>query len=62
MANRFIKPIQRTDWLFRLTQPKRYRQMCEKIEVMHKFTRGVIEERRATLEASIAEGTYQACK
>ena len=62
MANRLIKPLQRTNWSFRLLYPKIYHEMVSLIEVMHKFTRTVIEERRGILEKEISQGTYRPCK
>ena len=62
MGNRFIKPMQREDWRFRLTNPKEYEKMVEQIEIMHKFTRQVIEERREALETAKAQGTNKTCK
>ena len=59
MANRFIKPLQRTEFLFRLTEPKLYKESKRCIEVLHKFTTDVIEKRRAALEQSIKDGTFK---
>ncbi|XP_030377910.1 cytochrome P450 4d2-like [Scaptodrosophila lebanonensis] len=56
MGTRFISPTQRTDWLFRLTSPAKYRRQQECIGLMHKFTNGVIQERRQKLQAVNAAG------
>ncbi|XP_065366483.1 cytochrome P450 4d2-like [Calliphora vicina] len=59
MANRFIKPLQRTDVLFRLTAPKQYQESQRCIKVLHKFTTDVIEQRRAALEQSLKDGSLK---
>ncbi|KAI8115355.1 putative cytochrome P450 4d14 [Lucilia cuprina] len=59
MADRFVKPSQRTDFLFRLTAPKQYEEAKRCIKVLHKFTTDVIEQRRLALEQSIKDGTFK---
>ncbi|KAM7346802.1 putative cytochrome P450 4d14 isoform 2-T2 [Cochliomyia hominivorax] len=59
MANRFIKPLQRTNFLFRLTAPKAYQESERCIKILHDFTIDVIEKRRAALEESIEDGSFK---
>ncbi|XP_065366480.1 cytochrome P450 4d2-like [Calliphora vicina] len=59
MADRFVMPTQRTDFLFRLTAPKQYQESQRCIKVLHKFTTDVIEQRRAALEQSLKDGSLK---
>ncbi|KAM7346805.1 cytochrome P450 4d2-like isoform 2-T2 [Cochliomyia hominivorax] len=58
-ANRVLSPLQRTDFLFRLSSPKLYKETQTCIAKLHKFTIDVIEKRRAALEQSLKDGTYK---
>ncbi|XP_065366481.1 cytochrome P450 4d2-like [Calliphora vicina] len=59
LAERFIRPLQRTDLLFRLTAPKQYQESQRCIKVLHEFTINVIEQRRAALEQSLKDGSLK---
>lgn len=53
---RMMNFVQRYDWSFALTAPKLSKTVQDGIKTMHNFTIKVIEERRAALEQSIANG------
>lgn len=58
-ANRVLNPLQRTDFLFRLTSPKLYRESQQCVATLHKFTIDVIEQRREALEKSLKDGSFK---
>ena len=58
-ANRLFKPLQRTDFLFKLTAPKLYKETQDCIKTLHKFTIDVIEQRREALEQSLKDGSFK---
>ncbi|XP_065366485.1 cytochrome P450 4d2-like [Calliphora vicina] len=58
-ANRVFSPLQRTDFLFRLTAPKLFKETQRCISKLHKFTIDVIEQRRSALEQSIKNGSLK---
>ena len=58
-ANRVLSPLQRTDFLFRLSSPKLYKETQKCIATLHKFTIDVIEQRREALEKSLKDGSYK---
>lgn len=47
VANRFLTPWQRIDFLFNLTSAKRQQDRC--VKILHNFTTKIIEERRKNL-------------
>lgn len=53
VAQRFLTPWQRVDFLFNLTPTKRKQDKCAKI--MHEFTTKIIEDRRKILSEEKAE-------
>lgn len=58
-ANRVFSPLQRTDFLFKLSAPKLYKETQKCISILHKFTIDVIEQRREALEQSLKDGTFK---
>ncbi|TMW51287.1 hypothetical protein DOY81_003606, partial [Sarcophaga bullata] len=59
IATRFMIPLQRFEFLFKIMEKKSYNKMKRSIEIMHNFTDKVIMERREALEKSIKAGTFQ---
>lgn len=59
MADRFVKPWQTTELLFRLTAPKQFKESKRCVKVLHKFTIDVIEKRRLALEQSLKDGSFE---
>ncbi|KAM7350274.1 uncharacterized protein ACRADG_008889 [Cochliomyia hominivorax] len=53
ISTRLRKPLWRTDGMFKLFAPHVYKDMLQHINLMQKFTKDVIEKRRATLEHEI---------
>lgn len=58
-SKRFMAPLQRSDFTFRLSAPGSYKLFYDSIKIMHDFTDKVIEDRRTALQKSIADGTYK---
>ncbi|XP_037709116.1 probable cytochrome P450 4d21 isoform X2 [Drosophila subpulchrella] len=58
-SNRLSSVTQRYNWLFPLAAPLVYRRLQRGIRIMKDFTNKVIRERRAILERSRADGSYQ---
>uniref|UniRef100_A0A1B0FQR6 Cytochrome P450 n=1 Tax=Glossina morsitans morsitans TaxID=37546 RepID=A0A1B0FQR6_GLOMM len=59
IGKRFITPIQRLNWLFRLTARRDYLKLHDNINILHKFTDEVIQKRRDALEKALRDGTYE---
>ncbi|XP_017473093.1 PREDICTED: probable cytochrome P450 4d14 isoform X2 [Rhagoletis zephyria] len=60
IATRVMKPHQSYDLTFYLSAPRKALKLRKCIKIMHSFTDNVIEERRRTLERTIADGSYKA--
>ncbi|XP_016928979.3 probable cytochrome P450 4d21 [Drosophila suzukii] len=58
-SNRMSSVTQRYNWLFPLAAPLVYRRLQRNLRIMKDFTNKVIRERRAILERSRADGSYQ---
>ncbi|XP_002075257.3 probable cytochrome P450 4d14 [Drosophila willistoni] len=58
LAERFLSPAQRFDTTMKIFYPKLYNTLTKTIQTMHDFTDSVIADRRAALQKSIADGSY----
>jgi len=58
-SDRLLSPSKRFNWLFPLAAPLVYWRLQRDIRLMHEFTAKIVRERRAILERSKADGSYQ---
>lgn len=59
LSNRMLRPLQYSELGFLIFDPVNYFTLQKNMKIMHDFAKTLINERRAALVKSIADGTHE---